>query len=81
MVELGNKVRDKITNFEGIATSKHIYLTGCSQFGVQPKINKDGKVPDKEYFDEGRLEFIDLGIDKEEVIGEENGCDYREHPE
>jgi hypothetical protein len=80
MALLGKEVKDKITGFEGIATSKHIYLTGCNQFGVQPKIDKDGKIPSKEFFDEGRLVIIGEGISKEEVKGEENGCDYREHP-
>lgn len=77
---LGKEVEDKITGFKGIATSKHIYLTGCNQFGVQPKIDKDGKVPDIKYFDEGRLKVIGEGINAIEVIGEENGCDFREHP-
>ena len=77
---LGKQVKDKITDFEGIATSKHIYLTGCNQFGVQPKIDKDGKVPDVRYFDEARLAITGGGISAEEVTGEENGCDYREHP-
>jgi len=77
---LGKQVKDKITDFEGIATSKHIYLTGCNQFGVQQKIDKDGKVPDVRYFDEARLTVTGEGISAEEVTGEQNGCDYREHP-
>ena len=77
---LGKQVKDKITDFEGIATSKHIYLTGCNQFGIQPKINKDGVVPDVRYFDEGRLEVTGEGISAESVKSEENGCDIRERP-
>jgi len=77
---LGKEVKDKITGFEGIASSKHIYLTGCNQFGVQPKVDKDGKIPSKEYFDEARLTVIGEGIKAENVTGIENGCDFREHP-
>ena len=77
---LGKQVKDKITDFEGIATSKHIYLTGCNQYGVQPKIDKDGKIPELRYFDEARLVVTGVGISAEEVTGEENGCDFREHP-
>jgi hypothetical protein len=77
---LGKQVKDKITDFEGIATSKHIYLTGCNQYGIQPKVDKDGKVPSISYFDEGRLEVIGEGISAESVKSEENGCDFREHP-
>ena len=77
---LGKKAKDKITGFEGIVTSKHIYLTGCNQYGIQPAIDKDGKVPQKEFFDEGRLEITGGGISSESVSTEENGCDFREHP-
>jgi hypothetical protein len=78
---LGKKVKDKITGFEGIATSKHIYITGCNQYGVQPSIDKDGKIPDPKWFDEGRLEIIGPGITSAEVKSDGNGCDFREHPE
>jgi hypothetical protein len=77
---LGKKVQDKITGFEGIVTSKHIYLTGCNQYGVLGRVGPDGKLPQKEYFDEGRLVVTGEGITKEEVSATENGCDYREHP-
>jgi hypothetical protein len=77
---LGKKAKDKVTGFEGIITSKHIYLTGCIQYGIQPQIDKDGKVPDKEFFDEGRIEIVGKGISVDSVTVEENGCDFREHP-
>ena len=80
MNKLGKKAKDKITGFEGIATSKHIYLTGCTQYGLQPQIDKDGKIPEKEYFDEGRLIVIGDGITADEVTSKDNGCDFREHP-
>ena len=77
---LGKKAKDKITGFEGIITSRHEYLTGCAQYGIQPQIDKDGKVPDKAYFDEGRIEITGEGVSASSVSAEENGCDYREHP-
>ena len=77
---LGKLVKDKITGFEGIITSKHIYLTGCNQYGIQPMIDKDGKVPQKEYFDEGRIMIIGPGVSAESVQAEDAGCDHREHP-
>lgn len=61
-IKLGMEGRDKITGFEGIITSKVVYLTGCAQFGVTPKCDKDGKVVIAEYFDESRLEVIGNGI-------------------
>ena len=77
---LGKILKDKITGFEGVATSKHFYLTGCAQFGIQQKIDKDGKIPDVRYFDEGRLEVVSDFLTSEDVKGQENGCDFREHP-
>ena len=78
---LGKEVSDKITGFNGIATSKHIYLTGCTQYGVQPKVDKDNNIPDKRYFDDGRLAIIGEGVQQEDVSGDYNGYDFREHPE
>lgn len=80
MNKLGKQAKDKVTGFEGIITSKHIYLTGCSQYGIQPKVDKDGNVPDIRYFDEGRVEITGDGITVEEVVAGEPGCDFREHP-
>lgn len=80
MQNLGKLAKDKVTGFEGVITSKHIYITGCNQYGLQPKIDKDGKIPSKEYFDESRLEYFEQQVTPDEVTGEENGCDFREHP-
>lgn len=77
---LGKELEDKITGFKGIATSEHHYLTGCMQYGLQPKINDKGEIPESRFFDEGRLVIISEGIQKSEVVGVENGCDFREHP-
>ncbi len=81
MENLGRTGKDKITGFEGVITSKHFYLTGCAQYGLQPKIDKDGKVPDKNYFDEGRVEILEeKQITAESVQTETKGCDFRERP-
>tara|TARA_R110002049_G_scaffold199037_2_gene369118 strand:+ start:113 stop:364 length:252 start_codon:yes stop_codon:yes gene_type:complete len=74
---LGNEVKDKITGFQGIATGHAEYLTGCDQYVVQPKCEKNGTYPDANWFDEGRLEWVSKGIAKEEVKAEKNGSDYR----
>lgn len=56
MIKLGIEVTDCITDFKGIATSRVEYLTGCTQYGVTPKVGDDGKLPDIIYFDESRLD-------------------------
>lgn len=59
---LGNRVRDKITGFHGIATSRVEYLHGCVQYGVTPQVGTDGKAVDTCYYDAPRLEYVDDGV-------------------
>lgn len=59
MITLGQKVRDKITGFTGIATAHVKYLTGCDQIGVTPAVNSESKLPDGAYFDLSRLEVLE----------------------
>ena len=55
MIKLGDKVKDKITGFEGITVAKVIYLNGCISYEVQPQKLKDGKMLDTVWFDEQQL--------------------------
>lgn len=64
-IQLGDTVRDTITDFQGIVVARIEYLTGCMQFGVAPKAGSDGKVPDTVYFDYTRLEVV---ADKKRVV-------------
>jgi hypothetical protein len=45
-VELGDKVRDRVTGHTGIATQRVECLNGCIQFTVRPRIKEDGTWPD-----------------------------------
>lgn len=58
-IELGRRVKDMVTGFEGISVSAHDYLNGCRRISIQPPIDKDGKVPDIETFDETQLYYVD----------------------
>lgn len=55
MVELGDQVKDSVTGFSGIVTGITGYLNGCRRIIVQPKMKKDGKMPDSSYIDEPQL--------------------------
>lgn len=61
-IQLGEKVRDRLTGFEGRATSRVEYITGCVQYGVLPMAKGDGSYPDAVYIDEQRLEVIEPAI-------------------
>jgi hypothetical protein len=59
MVKLGARVQDVITGFQGIATGRAEYLTGCVQVGITPVVGDDGKPGDTRWFDEPRLEVLE----------------------
>lgn len=58
-IEIGDRVRDRVSGFKGIAISRTEWLFGCIRIQVQPeKIGKDGKYPESIVFDEASLEVI-----------------------
>ena len=59
MIQLGDKVRDTISGFEGIATARHQYMYGCVRISVTPKTDKAGKHQDTQSFDEPQLEVVE----------------------
>lgn len=65
-IKRGNVVRDLVTGFQGIATSRVVYLNGCVQFCVVPEVKteagKMGKMPEGEYIDQGRLLYVSEGV-------------------
>jgi len=54
-VKLGDRVRDKITGFEGVAVARTQYLNGCARIAVQSTVLKEGKPLDTEWFDEKQV--------------------------
>lgn len=55
-INLGDKVRDKVTGYEGTLTARCEYLTGVPRFEVSC-LDKDGKVVGS-WFDGDRLEPV-----------------------
>ena len=56
-VIFGTKYRDSITHFEGIATGRAEYMTGCEQILLEP-LATDGKKGESVWFDIDRLEGV-----------------------
>lgn len=71
---LGKLARDKVTGFEGIVVGHAKHLTGCDTYGLQPKVDSDGKVQDAQWFDEGRIEILGDGIAPASVQAVKNGA-------
>jgi len=58
MINLGDEVKDPFSGFTGIAMSAHEYLNGCRRISVQPKVDKEGKLPEMQTFDEPQLRLV-----------------------
>ena len=65
MIELGSEVKCQITGFKGVAIGRYEFLNGCARYCVQPKVGKDGKLPEEKTFDEPQLK-----VTKQPVIYE-----------
>lgn len=53
--EMGLKAVDIITGFEGVIIGRSQWLTGCNTYGLRPKMSKDGKLPESQFFDEAQI--------------------------
>lgn len=85
-VKLGDKVRDKVSGYEGIATSRTEFLNGCFQIEITPKLKK-GTTPSVEQIqgiaiDEQQLERVSCGINTPEkkVVKTDTGGPMRRVP-
>lgn len=54
-INLGDEVKDSITGFIGVAVARTEWITGCPRIVVQPKVKKDGLLPESVTFDENTL--------------------------
>lgn len=60
--ELGDKLKDLVSEVEGICIGRIEYLNGCTQYAIKPKKTKDGKVLDAEWVDSQQVVKVDGGI-------------------
>ncbi len=57
--KLGVKVKDRLTDFVGVAVLRIKNMYSGDRYGVQPPINQKREIPDIRTFDEGDLEQVD----------------------
>ena len=76
-IELGNKVKCKVTGFTGIAVSRYEHMNGCIQYDVKPKVGKDNEDKKGIWIDEQQLIVIPGGLITK---GKPAGGGFREHP-
>jgi len=61
-IELGMRVRDPITGYQGIAVGRATWVTGCDRIAIRGEVDEDGprtSRPDLVYVDEPALEIVD----------------------
>lgn len=83
MIKLGDKVKDTVTGFVGIATAKIEFLNGCVQFHVRPtmakpKKNETSKYPEGTYIDVEQLEVVGS---RKKTKSQPSGGGVRKYPD
>ena len=58
-IKLRDEVEDTITGFHGTVVAQAEYLNGCVRFGVQPRVTKEGELPDWQWIDEQQLNTVE----------------------
>ena len=57
-MKIGQKVRDRVTDFTGIIVAHCTYISGCDQFQIQPEVSDNGFWIDPLWLDGARLEVV-----------------------
>ena len=62
--EMGDELKDIVTGYQGVVLCIAHYSTGCTHYSLQPKgkLDKEGKEPLWQGFDESRLVKVGKGI-------------------
>jgi hypothetical protein len=64
-IQLGSKVKDKISGFTGIAVSRTVFMNGCVRVELDPdRLSKDGDLIEGAVFDEVQLEIVKTPVKK-----------------
>lgn len=58
---LGDRLKCRLTGFEGVVNARVEYFNGCLQYGLKPPVDKEGKLPDAHFLDEAQLELVEAG--------------------
>jgi hypothetical protein len=59
----GQKVKDRLSGFEGTITCEAIYLNGCIRYYIQPELDGEGHYQESQVIDEEQLELIEKELE------------------
>lgn len=54
----GQKVRERLSGFEGTITAEIEYMNGCIRYQIQPRLLVDGTYQDSVIIDEQQLDLL-----------------------
>ncbi|MEN6368570.1 MAG: hypothetical protein ABFD77_02605 [Thermotogota bacterium] len=58
-VEMGARVKDVVSGYEGIVSAYTVHITGCDVVAIKSRgLDKDGKIQDPVWIDVTRVEVI-----------------------
>jgi hypothetical protein len=78
MICFFDKVRDKVTGFEGVVTAIHDPMTSAYQYGLQPPVKPDGNLPEIVTFDADAFEILEKKNQDQRVPFENALYNYRD---
>lgn len=58
VINPGDKVKDLVSGYTGIATSVTRFLNGCDRVCVCPPVKEDGSFQDERWFDATQCEIV-----------------------
>ena len=64
MIKVGDRVKDIVTGYTGIAVARTEWLNGCIRFTVQSNEYHDSKPVDSLCVDEPQLVIVEKGVTK-----------------
>lgn len=71
--ELGDRLRDRVSGYEGICDMRGECLNGCLRYSLQAGLKEDGSMKEGYWIDEGQLEKIDKGVNAKPVKKSKTG--------
>lgn len=60
--ELGDELEDTLTGYSGVCVYRTQWLTNCNVYGLQPRGLREGKIREREQFDEPRLRIVEQSV-------------------
>ena len=61
-VALGDKARDRISGFEGIATARTEFLNGCVRISLSPTVDEKGNAREDRWYDIEQVEVLERAV-------------------